>query len=214
MRGIPEFQVWRQLRYELKGIKVCNRWSGSYDFCNFIADMGPRPSPEYRVGRRDLEGPYSPENCFWIKRSELKKIRDCSEYNSWRCMWRRCTTPKNPEYFRYGGRGIRICDRWKSFDLFMIDMGAKPTPQHQIDRINNDGNYTIKNCRWATPKENTDNRRCTILIKMRGESHSISEWARLNDLIVGTVFARLKYGWSMEDAVFTPLRQKRGTRKQ
>jgi hypothetical protein len=78
-------------------------------------------------------------------------------YHTWRTMKRRCENPNDKDY---GGRGIKVCERWRnSYDAFVADMGPKPTPKHSIDRINNDGNYEPSNCRWATMKEQLANRR-------------------------------------------------------
>jgi len=79
-------------------------------------------------------------------------------YNSWACMIQRCTNPKNHKYEIYGGRGITICDRWKKFENFLEDMGQRPT-NTTIDRINVNGNYEPSNCRWATPKQQNNNKR-------------------------------------------------------
>jgi len=79
--------------------------------------------------------------------------------STWNNMIRRCRNPKDKSYLYYGGRGIRVCQRWQKFRNFLEDMGPKPSPFHMLDRVNNDGNYEPGNVRWATPAESNRNRR-------------------------------------------------------
>lgn len=103
------------------------------------------------------------------------------EYIAWTNMWNRCTKESNPAFKYYGGRGVSVCERWRDFQAFAADMGARPSKRHSIDRIDVDGNYEPANCRWATREEQQHNRRDNVLteldvsvIKRRrinGESH-------------------------------------------
>jgi len=85
-----------------------------------------------------------------------------STYHSWQAMKQRCTNPKCPAYSYYGGRGIRYDPQWETFEVFLKDMGMKPSLDHSLDRRKSDGNYTPKNCRWATKKQQAEARRVDI----------------------------------------------------
>ena len=84
---------------------------------------------------------------------------DTVEYQTWRSMLKRCENPKYHNYRLYGGRGVKVCERWHQFENFFADMGPRPSDKHSIDRINNDGNYEPGNCRWATWSEQRLNQR-------------------------------------------------------
>ena len=98
------------------------------------------------------------------------------EYQTWKNMMRRCYRPKNPEYGNYGARGITVCERWMNFENFFADMGPRPSPKHSIDRENNDGNYELGNCRWATMGQQNANRRPYGASGVRGVCRHGNRW--------------------------------------
>lgn len=101
------------------------------------------------------------------------------EYISWNLMRDRCNNPNNKKYNHYGGRGISVCERWNDFNLFLQDMGKRPTLRHSLDRYPNpNGNYEPNNCRWATQREQMNNMSRNVFITYNGESFSKSEWSR------------------------------------
>lgn len=117
-----------------------------------------------------------------------------TEYKSWLAIKNRCTNKRCKEYNYYGGRGIKVCNRWvKSYETFLKDMGRKPTKFHSLDRFpNNNGNYEPNNCRWATMKEQCSNRRSNVLITYSGERKMASEWAKLLNVSQGNLYRMLK----------------------
>jgi hypothetical protein len=122
-------------------------------------------------------------------------------------MITRCTNPKTKSFARYGARGIAVCDKWLQFDGFFEDMGAAPSPEHSIDRIDNDGPYSPENCRWATRQEQANNKSNNRILTFNGESAPMSEWARRSGISADTIERRLnKLGWDTDKAISTPVR--------
>lgn len=124
-------------------------------------------------------------------------------------MIKRCHNPKDYGYYKYGARGITVCDRWRnSFSNFLEDIGFAPTKKHSIDRINNDGNYEPDNCRWATSVEQARNKRITHSITFNNKTQSITDWARELNINHQTLSARItRYKWSIERALTEPIRK-------
>lgn len=127
-----------------------------------------------------------------------------AEYRAWKRIRQRCFNPNYHSFADYGGRGILVCTRWEDPTAFLADMGPMPSPQHSIERIDNDGPYSPENCRWALPKEQASNRRTTVLLTHNGETKTMAEWSRITGIGKTTLSNRLKAGWSHEGALTTP----------
>jgi hypothetical protein len=129
------------------------------------------------------------------------------EYHSWFGLVQRCTNARNAGYKDYGGRGIDVDPRWvESFSAFLSDMGKMPSEQHSIDRVNNEGGYWKSNCRWATRLEQSLNTRRTRWIEYNEVVLPLYIWAKRQHLKLQVIHWRLGYGWSIERALFTPVR--------
>lgn len=128
------------------------------------------------------------------------------EYKVWMAMKNRCNSQTAQSWEDYGGRGIKVCERWlNSFDNFFQDMGFRPTNKHSLDRFpDNDGNYESSNCRWATKKDQDRNRRSNINLTYMGKTKCVAEWVSIYNTSHGLVTDRLKRGWSIENALTIP----------
>ncbi len=121
------------------------------------------------------------------------------EHTTWTQMIQRCRNPGNHAFDRYGGRGISVCDRWRtSFAAFIDDMGPRPSADHSIDRINNDGDYEKANCRWSTRTVQGRNKRSNRRLLIGGETRVLAEWAERSGLTESVIDARLRRGWTGE----------------
>lgn len=117
-------------------------------------------------------------------------------------MKRRCNTASSVQFANYGGRGIKVCDRWaNSFETFLADMGQKPDPSYSLDRINNDGNYEPANCRWASIQRQARNRRDVNMIEIGGARIALPDAVERLGLSLPKVRQRLNRGWTVERAL-------------
>jgi hypothetical protein len=129
-----------------------------------------------------------------------------SERDIWRLMKNRCGNPSAKDYPRYGGRGIQICEQWNNFDIFLSDVGPRPSKLLSLERCDNDGNYEPGNVRWATAVEQQNNKRTNHRVLYMGEMMSVADAVRLAGSVIGTENAayRIRNGWPVEAAVETP----------
>lgn len=127
-------------------------------------------------------------------------------YRIYHHMINRCEYAKDVRYPNYGGRGISVCDEWRDrFDAFVEWAHSTGySDELSIDRIDNDGNYTPENCRWSTPSEQAVNRRSTTLYTINGVTKCLNDWCKESALTRSGVQYRLKNGWTIESALFTP----------
>ena len=140
-----------------------------------------------------------------VTKQDMHGFTNTPEYWVYKKMIRRCYDPKDAHYHRYGGRGIKVSKPWlDSVRNFISDMGRRPSDKHEVERIDNDGDYCAENCRWATRQEQMNNTVYNRIIEYRGVAKTMAQWARELDLDY-TVFAtRLRRGWPVERAVETP----------
>lgn len=124
------------------------------------------------------------------------------EYFVYHRMIVRCSSAKDKSYARYGGRGISVCERWvNSYENFLADMGRAPSPKHSIDRKDNNGNYEPRNCRWATQKEQANNKRNNRWITFNGQTKTLAQWCDFYKLNYMKALYALRKGTST-DIVF------------
>lgn len=154
-------------------------------------------------------------SCGCRRKESFKKTHGCRrvpEYGIWASILQRCNNPNVRSYKDYGGRGIRVCERWRKFENFLQDMGYRPSPKHSIGRKDNAKEYSPANCQWETRKEQQRNTRQNRLITYKGETLPLIEWTERVGLAYWLVHGRLSRGWSIEDALTKPV-EHRKTRK-
>lgn len=128
-------------------------------------------------------------------------VRNMREYKTWASMINRCKI-NNKKNERYAGRGIMVCESWLSFDNFYKDMGPKPKGKYSIERINNDGDYSPSNCKWATVLQQNRNKSNIIKVVYKGVTYPLTELCEILNLSVSKIRQRItRFGYSIEEAI-------------
>lgn len=173
---------------------------------NCICDCGT----EKTISRASLKSGLSTSCGCYVKEAASKRFTKhggtknggiISEYQAWSDMKQRCYNPKHKSWGNYGGRGIKVCDRWlNSFEDFFSDMGRKPSPKHSLDRYpNNDGNYEPANCRWGTDEQQRLNTRGKVRLVLNGENTYLGKFASFLNVNAETLMYHLKKGKSPDE---------------
>lgn len=137
-----------------------------------------------------------------------------TEYKAWQAMINRCTNKRYVKFHLYGGRGIKVCDRWlfgengkSGFECFLEDMGLRPPDKHTLDRIDSNGNYEPSNCRWATWTEQQNNRSNNVRVEWQGRTQTVAQWEHELGFRTNTLSQRLrKPHWTVERAFTEPVK--------
>lgn len=137
--------------------------------------------------------------------------RPSRTYRIWGGIIDRCHNPNSGGWTNYGARGIVVCDRWRTFENFLLDMGECP-PGLSLDRRENHLGYSKANCRWATNEEQANNTTRTVLFTYQGKRMSMKQWTRELGISYDTIKFRRRNGWSLEDTLLTPPGKPRGSR--
>ncbi len=169
--------------------------------CGVEASFEPN---SIKKGHRKSCGCQASEGISKANRKHGRSGSKDKTYKSWQSMRDRCLNPKMNNYHDYGGRGIKVCEQWASFEAFLSDMGERPAG-HTLDRYpDTNGNYEPSNCRWATCIEQNNNRRSNVPLQYEGDVLTAAEWGRKTGLSTNRIGARIRQGWSIEEALVTP----------
>lgn len=178
------------------------------------------PQVNLMIGKSKSCGCYRVD--FTRKVKTIHNLCRTPEYSVWQGIKDRCFAPRTTGTANYKGRGITVCERYRNnFIAFYVDVGPKPSSEHSIDRINNNGHYSCGNCeqclqnqwkmniRWATKQTQSNNTRRNRFLTVNGEKFTVAQWARKMSLKPHVIDNRLRDGWSDSRAVLTPVRQTR-----
>ena len=205
----PTHWRWRDIEGRRFGTITVGRYCGTHkqqSLWECICDCGRR----YVSVARTLTRPWT-KSCGCLKTRNLGKgrflhgMKHSTEYEIWCGIKKRCFNPKCDSYPHYGGRGISMHPEWvESFLDFYLYVGDRPSKNHSLDRIDNNGHYEPGNVRWATRIEQANNSRKCRMITAYGITRSASQWSRETGVNVQTIVNRLNHGWTEDRAVSVP----------
>ena len=188
-------------------VSVASRKNGRPHKMNCVCDCGVHKEVYYSS---ILSG--AAKSCGCLKKEHLIKFNYKHGYggtkvhSAWKAMIDRCFNKDHKYFYRYGGRGITVCEEWLNFDNFLRDMGI-PEQHKSIDRIDNNGNYSKENCRWATQLQQERNKSTNVFFTHDGKTMCMSEWAEYVGINYSTLSTRLDRGWDIYRAIFTKPRK-------
>lgn len=166
----------------------------------FLCDCGVKK--EIRIGNVKSGASLSC-GCLQIESISTHGMHNHALYKVWTAMLQRCNNQSNKRFKSYGGRGITVCDEWIKFENFYKDMGDRPSDSHSIDRKDNNKGYNKDNCRWATPLEQSRNRRSNVNLTFNGKTQCLAGWEDDLGIKQDTLYKRILHGWSVEKALTT-----------
>lgn len=161
----------------------------------------------FEVRGDSLSGKRLIKTCPHCAKNTCRGLSKTRIHAIWTTMLQRCNNENNPVYHSYGGRGIKVCERWLDFNNFYDDMIGSYSDNLTIDRIDCNGDYCKENCRWATRTQQGRNTRKCLRIKYHGQEKCLSEWCESLGLPYGTIKSRLRRGWGVAKAFETPFRK-------
>ena len=177
--------------------------------CGKETGVADRSDPRRGVKKGDPRRYYKGHG--WRARPERHNMSHTPTHQTWIQIRARCMRESVGAWDYYGGRGINVCKRWDSFENFLADMGERP-PGTSIDRLDVNGDYEPSNCRWATPTQQSNNRRNTKYVTYGGKETALCLLAREHGIHWCTLRGRLKRGWSIERALTQPIDARRSCR--
>jgi hypothetical protein len=194
------------IRYgRLVGVRETGRCTGGQAKWLFRCDCGNEielPGFGVRAGNTRSCGCFRRDRS--IERFTKHGRSKTPEWSVWCGIRKRCTNPAAAEFPYYGGRGIKMCERWNDFANFYVDMGPRPSPKHSIDRIDSNGHYEPSNCRWATKLEQLNNTRRNVFVEFDGKRMTVSQWEAALGVKTGALKLRLRRGWPVQEAFTRP----------